>query len=154
MRKLFAALLISVLFPMATSAQESVAAGAGFTSGIIGVEALWGPETQPVRLGVGAGVAGLGMRVLIPRRVSDGLLGEAGGTRYVSGGYLLTPWNFGLIDAAGAFGVEFGVRIPYSGRPILADLAAGAILVHGGSWGGSIFGPTFRLQIGLQRRGD
>jgi len=99
-------------------------------------------------------VAGLGMRVLIPRGASHGALGEVGGTRYVSGGYLLTPWNFGLIDATGAFGLEFGVRIPYPGQPVLADLAAGAILVHGGSWGGSHFGPAFRLQIGMQRRGD
>jgi hypothetical protein len=132
------------------AAQEAVVAGAGVTAGILGVEAHWPAAGSAVRIAVGAGIAGVGARAILPLRGAGNGARAAATTGYVSAGYLRTPWRLGRIDAAGAVVVERGVRILHGGERLLADLAAGVLLVHGGSWGGHVLGPALRLQVGVR----
>jgi hypothetical protein len=133
-------------------AQESIAAGVGFSAGIFGVEALFRPGAGGVLLGAGAGAAGVGARVLLPL-TSGAEMDEGVATRrYVSLGYLLTPWSLGNIDAAGAVGAEVGVLVQQPNGRLFADLAVGAAVPHGGTWGGNTLSPLVRLQLGVRTR--
>jgi hypothetical protein len=69
---------------------------------------------------------------------------------YVSLGYLATPWRSGNIDASGAAIAEGGVQLwPQNRRRLFADLGAGLVAPHGGTWGGHTLGITVRLQLGV-----
>lgn len=70
--------------------------------------------------------------------------------RYASLGYLATPWRSGNIDAPGAAVAEGGVQLwPQHRRGLFADLAAGVVAPHGGTWGGGTLGLSVRLQVGV-----
>lgn len=144
------ALIASALsFPSSASAQRVLALGAGPTAGIIGGEVLWRAERQPVGISIGGGRAGMGMRGLVyiaPAMSPPG----ARVASYVSLGYLATPWRSGNIDAVGAATEEGGVQLwPQNRRGYFADLAAGLVAPHGGTWGGSTLGLSVRLQLGV-----
>jgi hypothetical protein len=148
--------LIFVLTGLATSTrtaagQEAVVAGAGATAGILGVELHWRPAGLALRFGTGVGVAGIGARAMLPLGRGDRRAPQRAGTLgYMSAGYLATPWRPGRLDAAGALVLERGVWILHGNERLLADLAAGVVLVHGGTWGGNALGPALRLQIGVR----
>jgi hypothetical protein len=151
MSRLIVLLIASVFFAPRASAQESITAGAGLTAGLLGAEVLWRPGGGLFRIGTGAGVAGFGARAVLPVGVSDGPGWEAPTrTRYLSAGYLLTPWEIGNIDATGAFVGEVGLQILHAGQRLLADVAVGAAVIHGGSWGGYAAAPALRLQLGVR----
>ena len=117
----------------------------GFSAGIVGVEAEW----RGIAVGVGA--AGVGARAVLPLSAPKCVSGGPAVTRYLSAGYLLTPWSFGNIDATGAVGAEVGLRVVHGNGRLFADLAVGAAVPHGGSWGGNTLSPLVRLQLGMRR---
>jgi hypothetical protein len=133
-------------------AQERLSAGVGFTAGILGAEAGWERLAGLIDFEFGAGVAGLGVRAILPLSDLEPSPDRPAVTRYLSVGYLLTPWSFGNIDATGAIGGEVGVRIEHGNGRLFADLAAGAAVPHGGTWGGNTLSPLLRLQVGVRRR--
>jgi hypothetical protein len=143
--------ILLVLLASSAAGQSGVQAGAGYSSGILGLEVSHALERWPVEVAAGAGIAGVGARLLLA-----GSAVRPGGDgpplqRYLSAGYLLTPWAFGNVDAVGAFGAKGGARILLAGTPVYADLAAGVVIPHGGTLGGSTLGPALRLQIGLRQ---
>jgi hypothetical protein len=151
MTRLIVLLVASMCLAPGASGQESIAAGAGFTAGVLGAEVTWRPGGGRLRIGTGAGVAGFGTRVVLPLSVAHGPgPGAPIRTRYLSAGYLLTPWEIGNIDATGAFVGEVGLLILHAGQRLLADVAVGAAVVHGGSWGGYAAAPALRLQLGVR----
>lgn len=100
-------------------------------------------------MSVGGGLAGLGGRGLV-YIASRTPMAATRVERYVSIGYLATPWRSGNIDATGAAVGEGGVQLwPQNGRRLFADLAAGVSAPHGGTWGGNTLGLTVRLQLGM-----
>ncbi|MFL5576916.1 MAG: hypothetical protein ACJ79S_13200 [Gemmatimonadaceae bacterium] len=148
MRTWLVALACAALLPAGAGAQYSVALGAGPTAGVVGLEVLWPAAGRRAAVAVGGGVAGLGGRGLVYLGAGTPV-GRAAARRYASAGYLATPWRFGTIRASGAVALEGGAQLwPAAGRGLLADLAAGVVIPHGGTWGGNTVAPSVRLQLG------
>lgn len=138
---------VSVSLAASASAQRAIAAGAGPTAGMVGGELTW--RTGRLGVSVGGGLAGVGARGLV-YIAPEAAIAETRVERYVSLGYLATPWRFGNVDATGAAIAEGGVQLwPQRRRRLFADLAAGLAAPHGGTWGGNTLGLTVRLQLGV-----
>jgi hypothetical protein len=131
------------------AAQDRVSAGAGITAGILGIEVQQRGPGPAIRLAAIGGVAGLGARIITPLGDEQRAVSALARARYVSVGYLLTPWRVGSIDGTGAAVAEVGFAQIHPDRRLVADLALGILVVHGGSWGGYAAGPTLRLQLGI-----
>jgi hypothetical protein len=123
--------------------------GAGYTSGWAGVEwaqrAFFGrPVMAPVVLvtAVGAGVAGVGSRLLVEYQ---SLKPDAFWAPYVGTGFAYTPWRRG---SSGAWGGEVGVQHWGQDGGWFLDAGVGAARVTGGRWFGRRTTPVVRLAAG------
>jgi hypothetical protein len=137
----------ALALPGSAAAQERIQAGLGLSSGVIGAEAVWVGPRPALALAAGIGVAGVGGRLILEAGAVPAV-GAVTRSNYLGLLYLLTPWDFGLIEATGAVGAEAGVRIIDATQRVFADLAFGLAVPHGGSWGGSHLLPALRLQLG------